>query len=202
MNKKGILLVLSGPSGSGKDTVLNELAKDDGIQLSISMTTRPKREWEIDGTHYYFVTQEYFKRKIEAGDVLEYTIYSGNYYGTPRATIDEWLNEGKTVVLKIEVEGAENIRRIYPDSVSVFLLPPSLKVLEERLFRRESEDAEEIKRRLEIAQKEMLKAKDYDYVVVNDVLDYAVSDLRTIISAEGKKTSRNNKLINEVLKRI
>ncbi|MCR4615227.1 MAG: guanylate kinase [Clostridiales bacterium] len=202
MNKKGILLVLSGPSGSGKDTVLNELAKDDGIQLSVSMTTRAKRDWEIDGTHYYFVTPEYFKRKIEADEVLEYTVYSGNYYGTPKAAIDEWLNEGKTVVLKIEVEGAANIRRIYPDAVSVFLLPPSMKVLEERLFRRESEDTEEIKRRLKIAESEILQAEYYDYVVVNDVLDYAVSDLRTIISAENKKTSRNKDLINKILKRI
>lgn len=202
MNKKGILLVLSGPSGSGKDTVLGELAKWDEIQLSVSMTTRSKRDWEIEGTHYYFVTEEYFKRKIEADEVLEYTVYNGNYYGTPKAAIDEWLAEGKTVVLKIEVEGAENIRRIYPDAVSVFLLPPSIKVLEERLFKRESEDAEEIKQRLEIAKKEILKAKDYDYVVMNDVLDYAVSDLRTIISAESKKASRNSNVINQILKHI
>ncbi|MDR2686888.1 MAG: guanylate kinase, partial [Oscillospiraceae bacterium] len=145
---QGLLVVLSGPSGSGKDTVLGELCKTaDNLELSVSLTSRERRPWEFDGTHYYFVTREYFEEKLRAGEILEHTQYNGNYYGTPKASIDEWLALGKTVILEIEVEGAARIRAIYPDCVSVFLLPPSLEVLEQRLHRRESENGDEIARR-------------------------------------------------------
>jgi len=198
---QGLLIVLSGPSGSGKDTVLGELCKTaDNLELSVSLTSRARRPWEFDGTHYYFVTREYFEEKLQAGEILEYTQYNGNYYGTPRASIDEWLGQGKTVVLKIEVEGAANIRAIYPDCVTVFLLPPSLEVLSQRLFRRESEKEDEIARRTGIAKREIARAGDYDYVILNDVLDYAVSDFRAIIHAERQRAGRQTKLINEVLK--
>ncbi len=200
--RSGVLLILSGPSGSGKDTVLNELAQLDDVQLSISMTTREKRDWEIDGTHYYFVTEDYFKSKIDNGEVLEYTCYNNNFYGTPKSTVDEWLANGKVVILKIEVEGADNIRRLYSDAVSVFLLPPSLKVLEERLYKRESEKPSEVHQRLEIAKEEIRRATDYDYVVVNDVVDYAVSDLRAIIHSEKLKTRRNMNLIEDIIETI
>ena len=200
-NREGLLIVLSGPSGSGKDTVLNELAHhaDDDLEFSISLTTRPRRSWESDGTHYYFVTREYFERKLMDGEILEHTLYSGNYYGTPKATVDEWLALGKTVILKIEVEGAQRIREIYPDCVSVFLLPPSLDVLAQRLFARRSEDGAEIRRRMEIAAAEMLHATDYDYLILNDELDYAVSDFRAIIRAERQRTCRRKYMINEVM---
>jgi len=200
-SEQGLLVVLSGPSGSGKDTVLGELGETvDGLELSVSLTTRGRRPWELEGTHYYFVTREFFEEKLQAGEILEHTEYNGNYYGTPKAPVDEWLNQGKTVILIIEVEGAANIRAIYPDCVSVFLLPPSLEVLTQRLFRRESEKEDEIARRTEIAKREIARAGDYDYVILNDVLDYAVSDFRAIIRAERQRAGRQTNLIEEVLK--
>jgi len=197
-NREGLLVVLSGPSGSGKDTVLGELCMDD-VEISISLTTRQKRPWEYDGTHYYFVEREYFEEKLENSEILEYTQYNGNYYGTPRSTIDEWLGQGKTVILKIEVEGAANIRALYPNCVCVFLLPPSLDVLTQRLFHRESEEAAEIERRMEIARQELKCAEQYDYVILNDELDYAVSDFRNIIRAERQRAIRRGYMIESVL---
>jgi len=200
-DEPGLLVVLSGPSGSGKDTVLGELCQTaDNLALSVSLTSRAKRAWEIDGTHYHFVTREAFEEKLRAREILEHTQYNGNYYGTPKAAVDEWLAQGKTVILKIEVEGAANIREIYPDCVSVFLLPPSLEALAQRLFRRKSEKEDEIARRTEIAKREIALAGNYDYVILNDVLDYAVSDLRAVIRAERQRTRRQENLINEVLK--
>ncbi|MDR0531977.1 MAG: guanylate kinase [Oscillospiraceae bacterium] len=199
-NKRGLLVVLSGPSGSGKDTVLGELKEEfDDLEVSVSLTTRRKRAWEHEGTHYYFVARAQFEEKIAAGEILEYTQYNGNYYGTPKSAIDAWLARGKTVILKIEVEGAANIRAIYPECVTVFLLPPSLEVLAQRLFRRESEDAAEIARRMDIARRELAHAADYDYIVLNDQLDYAVSDFRAIIRAERQRVCRRRHMIEEVL---
>jgi len=179
--------------------VLGELSDGmDDLEISISLTTRQKRPWEFDGTHYYFVDRPYFEEKLAGGEILEYTQYNGNYYGTPKSTIDEWLAQGKTVILIIEVEGAANIRALYPAWLSVFLLPPSLDVLAQRLYRRESEDAIEIARRMEIAKRELLCAKDYDYIILNDELDYAVSDFRAIIRAERQRAIRRSYMINEV----
>jgi len=200
MSKKGLLVVLSGPSGSGKDTILTELEKRErDVKISISMTTRKPREWEIDGIHYYFVNEDFFKRKIEEGQILEYAQYGNSFYGTPKNPVDTWLSEGKTVILKIEVQGAEKIRKLYPDSVSIFLMPPSMKVLEERLRKRESEDDDEVARRLSSAVGEIRKSVDYDYYVVNDVVNYAVSDICAIIQAEKQRTSRNKNKISEVI---
>lgn len=200
-NGKGLLVVLSGPSGSGKDTVLAEIAgRESNFEVSVSLTTRPPREREIDGVHYYFVTRDYFERKLNDNQILEYTEYNGNYYGTPKAMIDNWLSLGKTVVLKIEVEGAGHIREFYPDAVCIFLMPPSMRSLEERLRKRESEDDEDVHRRLVIAQSEVKNAVDYDYIVVNDVLEYAASDVCSIIRAEYRKTKRMKYMISEVIK--
>lgn len=200
-NGKGLLVVLSGPSGSGKDTVLAEIAgRESNFEVSVSLTTRPPREREIDGVHYYFVTRDYFERKLNDNQILEYTEYNGNYYGTPKALIDNWLAVGKTVVLKIEVEGAGHIRELYPDAVCIFLMPPSMRSLEERLRKRESEDDEDVHRRLVIAQSEVKNAVDYDYIVVNDVLEYAASDVCSIIRAEYRKTKRMKYMISEVIK--
>ena len=196
---QGLLVVLSAPSGCGKDTVLGMLGEQTAIRRSISMTTRPKRSDETDGKDYYFVDEAYFRRQIECGNMLEYTNYNGNFYGTPRTAVDEWLRQGETVVLKIEVEGGENIRRMYPDSVSIFLVPPSLRVLRERLMLRSSDSIEEIESRLTIAQSEMKQAPQYDYVVVNDRLEDAVRDIRAILCAERHKTFRNAKMIREVM---
>ena len=201
MHNDGLLVVLSGPSGSGKDTVLAELFKlDIGLVQSVSMTTRKPRDNEKDGVDYLFVDEDCFVSAIEEGKMLEYAKYGNNYYGTPKAPVDNWLNENKVVVLKIEVQGAGNIRKLYPDAVSIFLTPPNKQVLEERLRNRGSEDNEDVRRRLDIACNELERICEYDYVVVNDDLMDAVRDVKTIIFAEKLKVSRRNKILSEVNK--
>ncbi len=203
MTDNGILITFSGPSGSGKDTVLNELCKKrDDVKISISMTTRKMRNGEIDGTHYYFVDREYFERKIASNSMLEYAEYAGNLYGTPREPVDDMMKAGKAVILEIEVQGAEKIRKIYPDVVSVFLMPPSIRVLEDRLRGRKTEDEETINHRLVIAREEIKKASEYDYIVVNDTIENVVARIETIIDAERLKTSKNKKIISEVINNV
>ena len=197
--KKGLLIVLSAPSGCGKDTVLAQLEGKADFRRSISMTTRAMRDGEADGVDYYFVTTEYFLKKLDQGQILEYTNFSGNYYGTPKTTVDDWLRNGETVILKIEVEGAENIKKMYPDSVGIFLLPPSMKVLEQRLRNRSSETEDEIQSRMTIAKNEVKHAVDYDYVVVNNDLDDAIEDIKAIIRSEKHKTDRSKNIIREVI---
>ncbi len=195
----GLLVVLSGPSGSGKDTVLCELLRrNPEICLSTSLTTRAKREWEIDGKHYYFVTHEYFQRKLAEGMILEHAQYGENFYGTPKQPVDDMLAQGKTVILEIEVQGAEKIRTLYPDVCSVFLAPPSMPILEQRLRMRESEDEEDIRRRLTIAAQEMLRAGEYDYITINHNVADAAQDLDAIIRAERLRSCRSKYLLSEV----
>lgn len=199
MPDKGMLIVLSGPSGSGKDTVLAELFKIKiGLVQSVSMTTRSPRNDEKNGVDYLFVDEEYFLSAITNGRMLEYAKYGVNYYGTPKAPVDNWLDEGKTVVLKIDVQGAGNIRKLYPDSVSIFLTPPNLSVLEKRLRDRGSEDEEDVRRRLDIACNELARIGEYDYVVINDDLQSAVDEIKTIIKAESLKVSRRKNILSEV----
>ena len=201
--KKGVLVILSGPSGSGKDTVLSELvARNDDIRVSISMTTRKQREGEIDGIHYYFVDRDYFRRKIDEGSMLEYAEYAGNYYGTPKAPVDEMLESGINVVLEIEVQGADKIRKMYPDVISVFLMPPSLSALEARIRMRGTEDEESIAHRLLIEAQEIRRADEFGYVIVNDTVTDAVESFETIIRAEKLKVSRNKHIISEVAKHV
>lgn len=203
MTDRGILITFSGPSGSGKDTVLNKLIKKrDDTGISISMTTRKMREGEIDGVHYYFVTRDFFEKKIEADGMLEYAEYAGNLYGTPKDPVDEMIKAGKVVILEIEVQGAEKIKQKYPEVVSVFLMPPSLGVLEERLRGRNTDDEETISHRLVIAREEIRKASDYDYIVINDDIDSAVEKFSGIIDAERLKTIRNKKIISEVINNV
>lgn len=203
MTDSGVLIILSGPSGSGKDTVLNKLTENrDDIKISISMTTRQKRNDEIDGLNYYFVSREYFEKKIADNNMLEYAEYADNLYGTPKAPVDEMLRNGKAVILKIEVQGAEKIRKIYPEVISIFLMPPSVRVLEERLRGRNSEDEETLNHRLVIAREEIRRAPEYDYIVINDTVENAVAGIETIINAERQKTFRNKKIISEVINNV
>ena len=181
-NNKGVLVLFSGPSGVGKDTVLEiVLNKDTSLQKSVSCTTRGIRENEIDGKDYYFITVPEFEEMIENHEVLEFTRYGQNLYGTPKAPIDKWLSEGKTVILKIEVEGASNIKKLYPDSVGIFIMPPSMEVLEQRLRSRGTQDEADIKKRLEIAQSEIGHSKVYDYLVVNDDLEKTSENVLDIL---------------------
>ena len=200
---EGVLIILSGPSGAGKDTVLDKLVeKDSSCKVSVSMTTREKRDGEIDGTHYYFVSREYFEKKIAENRMLEFAEYAKNYYGTPAEPVDEMLSQGKAVILKIEVQGAEKIRNRYDNVISIFLMPPSMRVLEERLRGRGSEDEETIQHRLFIAREEIRRAFEYDYVVFNDTVENAVEGIRAIVTAERQKIERNKSVISEVINNV
>ena len=150
--ERGLLLVISAPSGGGKGTVLKELfAQDENLRLSVSATTRAPRPGEVHGEQYYFTTKEDFEKKIGAGEMLEYAQYVGNYYGTPKAPVEAWLTEGRDVVLEIEVQGGAQIKKLCPDCVSIFILPPSMEVLEKRLRGRGTENEVTIRMRLETA---------------------------------------------------
>lgn len=181
--KKGKLIVVSGPSGVGKDTVVSEYLKlHPEDVLSISMTSRPKRDYEIDGVHYYFKTKEGFEKEIEKGNLLEYALYNGNYYGTPKSKVIKRLEDGINVILVIEVQGARNIKNMLNDDVLlIFVLPPSIEELRERLINRGTDSIEVINERLEIAEKEIRENTFYDYKIINDDIDNAVKSLENII---------------------
>lgn len=188
---KGLLFVVSAPAGCGKDTILEQvLAKEDNVGYSVSATTRAPRVGEVDGTHYFFITRERFEEMIANGEVLEYTEYCGNYYGTPRKGVEAMLAEGRDVVLKIEIEGAMNIKKLFPDCCLVFILPPSMRELERRLRKRGTEDEPTIMRRIAQAKNELDAAADYDYFVVNDDLEDAVNDLIAVIRGEKCRKER------------
>lgn len=197
MAGKGLLFVVSAPAGCGKDTILNELFKrTDTAGYAVSATTRAPREGEVNGVHYHFLTREEFERRIVEKEVLEYTEYCGNYYGTLRRSVDDLLERGKDAVLKIEVEGAMNIRRLFPEACLVFILPPSWEVLENRLRSRGTETEDKITERTRQARTEVGCAKNYDYLIVNDKLDEAVDDLLAVLRAEKLRRSRNDELLN------
>ena len=184
MSKKGTLILFSGPSGVGKDTVLEVvLNKNKDLQKSISLTTREIRDNEIDGKDYYFISREAFDDMIKNNEVLEFAKYGKNFYGTPKAPIDKWLSEGKTIILKIEVQGAKKIKELYPDAVGIFIMPPSMDELEKRLRFRGTESEDDIQRRLDIAKSEIEKSVDYDYLVVNDEIDLASDNVLNIVKA-------------------
>ncbi len=186
MTKKGTLVLFSGPSGVGKDTVLEVvLNKNKDLQKSISLTTREIRENEIDGKDYYFISQDAFENMINNNEVLEFAQYGKNFYGTPKAPIDKWLDEGKTIILKIEVQGAKKIKELYPDAVGIFIMPPSMDELEKRLRFRGTESEDDIQRRLNIAKNEIEKSVDYDYLVVNNEIDSASDDVLNIVKTLG-----------------
>lgn len=196
MNEKGLLFVVSAPAGCGKDTILNEaLKKTDKAGYAVSATTRAPRDGEVNGVHYHFLTREEFEKKIAEKEVLEYTEYCGNYYGTLRKSVDDLISGGRDAILKIEVEGAMNIRRMFPEACLVFILPPSWEVLEERLRGRGTESEETIAARSRQARTEVTFAKNYDYLIVNDKLDEAVEDLLAVLRAEKLRRSRLDGLL-------
>ncbi len=191
MSKKGMLIVLSGPSGSGKGTIVKKLlAMREDTVLSISMTTRAPRPGEVDGVHYYFTTREEFEKMQELGAFLESAEYNGNYYGTPESTVRNWLAEGKNVILEIEVQGAEKVMDFRSDLVSIFITIPSMEELHRRLVGRGTEDEQTIANRMAVAKRELTRAFRYDYVVINDEVDKAVDRINTIIEAEQLRFAR------------
>lgn len=197
MSDKGILFVVSAPAGCGKDTILNELFKRvDSVGYAVSATTRAPREGEVDGVHYCFLTREQFEQKISENEVLEYTEYCGNYYGTLRKSVEGLLSQGKDAILKIEVEGAMNIRNKFPEARLVFILPPSWEVLEHRLRNRGTETEDKIRERIAQARTELDFARNYDYLIVNDDLEAAVDDLVCVLRAEKLRKERNNALLD------
>ncbi|MCW2638758.1 MAG: putative guanylate kinase [Dactylosporangium sp.] len=178
------LTVLSGPSGVGKDSVIELIrARSRWVRLSVSVTTRRKRDYEIDGTHYHFVSRAEFQRMVSAGDLLESAEFAGNLYGTPRAQVEGYLAQGIPVLLKIDIQGARQVRAAMPDAQLVFLAPPSVQELERRLTGRGTEDPEMIKRRLEHAHEELAAAKEFDEIVVNDSIERAADELVSLLGS-------------------
>lgn len=203
MTDKGSLIVVSGPSGSGKGTILNEFNqkyKDEYMTYSISATTRSPREGEMDGINYYFITTDEFKNKISNDGFLEYAKYCENYYGTPKKAVMEALDNGIDVILEIETVGAMKIKKNYPEAVLIFILPPSVEELRARLTGRGTETADVIETRLAAAKIELALASEYDYAIVNDRFETAASKLNTIILAQRLKTINNKNIISEVCK--
>lgn len=198
MKNKGLLLVVSAPSGCGKGTILGEILKDDSFYYSISATTRAPREGEQDGVNYHFITKEEFEQRIAQGGMLEYAQYCGNYYGTPKKEVEQMREAGRDVILEIEVEGAMKVRALCPDAVFLFIAPPSVEELRRRLNKRGTEAAAVIEERVSQAARELSYANRYDYIIVNGELEKAIQDFRTVVRAEKLRTKNGNK-IDEVL---
>ena len=190
--KKGKLFIISGPSGTGKGTICKALLERNDIEISISMTTRAPREGQKHGVSYYFATREEFEKTIAEGGFLEYADVFGNYYGTPKAMVVEKLEQGRDVVLEIDVHGAINAKKVYPESVLIFILPPSLEELRARIVGRGTETEDVINLRLSKALEEMSYIDKYDYYVVNDVIDDAIIRTEAIMLAEHGRVIRDD----------
>lgn len=207
-NNKGLLIVVSGPSGAGKDTICQKLIKENSnIWMSVSMTTRKPRPLEKDGVDYFFVSSEEFENKISNGTFLEYASYNDNYYGTPKDKVEEKLNEGKDVILVIDINGAVNIKKIIPSVLFIFIMPPDMETLKNRLIGRKTESKDKVVQRFITAYNEVNNYKKYNYVVVNDKVEDAVNKVKSIIQSEKCRVDRiediylgnKEELIHEIL---
>ncbi|MBQ6142891.1 MAG: guanylate kinase [Clostridia bacterium] len=198
--KKGCLIVFSGPSGAGKDTILNKImGEKENLKLSVSHTTRPPREGEINGKSYYFVSRQEFIKMAENGEMLEYATYCGNYYGTSAVKVQDELEKGNDVILEIEVQGAEQVMKKVPEALSIFILPPSLSELKKRLKNRGADSDEVINRRVKEAEKEIALAHNYDYVIINDDIEKSAKKVLKIIELQEMKSQNMKHIIDEVL---
>lgn len=201
MQQKGLLVVVSGPSGTGKGTVCQKLlSQRETAKYSVSATTRKPREGEVEGKNYFFVSENKFLEMIEEDDLIEWDKYCDNYYGTPKSYVKSCIEDGLDIILEITVAGALEIKQKYPDCVLVFIIPPSFEELKRRIVSRGTECSDVIEKRLEQASKEMKYASKYDYVVLNDCVDNAVIDIEKILDAERLKPSRNTKFLSTLLK--
>ena len=195
---KGKTFIISGPSGVGKSTVLKELFRDRGdLYFSVSATTREPRPGEIDGVHYHFIDVDHFRRLITEDAFLEYAEYVGNFYGTPKKYVDEAMEQGKDVILDIEVQGALQVTSKRPDVVRIFIAPPSWQALEARLTGRETDSAEKVQKRLVRAKVELQTANTYDYFVINDTVEQAVREINAIMLAEHCKPAERMAILSE-----
>ncbi len=202
MSQLGMLIIVSAPSGTGKNAVIKELMKaDENIFYSVSVTTRKPRNKEKNGINYFFETRDEFEKMIINKELIEWDEYVNNYYGTPKKFIEEMTNEGKDVILEITVEGAINVKEMWPEAVMIFLLPPSMNELRKRIICRNTECEDSINQRMLSAEKELDYVNDYEYVVINDDLSYAVNQVEEIIHAERLKTIRNKNIVNKLIRR-
>ncbi|MBQ6631036.1 MAG: guanylate kinase [Romboutsia sp.] len=199
LDRKGLLLVVSGPSGAGKGTICKALLnKNDDIKLSVSATTRKPRNGEVHGVNYFFIEKEEFTKMIENGEFLEYAQIYDNFYGTPKSAIIECLEKGQDVILEIEMQGARQIKEVYPEGVFIFVLPPSLEELKSRIVGRGTETVEEIEKRFSCAFEEINQIVNYDYFIINEDIEKSVNDVEAIISAEKNKVNRyKNNIIDK-----
>jgi guanylate kinase len=198
MDKKGILIIISGFSGAGKGTIVKKLVKDYQYALSISATTRKPREYEQNGREYFFVSTDEFQGMIQHNQLIEWAQYINNYYGTPKSYVEEKLNSGEDIILEIEMLGALEVKKQYPEALLIFISPPTISELKTRLVGRGTEDAETISLRLNRAYDEVDVINAYDYIIINDDLDNCVEDIHSIIVSEHNRTFRNATLIERL----
>ena len=205
MNKKvkgpqGLLLVVSGPSGAGKGTICTMLRQAlPELSYSVSVTTRQPREGEVDGKDYFFKTVAQVKDMIFRGELLEYAQVYGNYYGTPKPYVQQLLNEGKDVLLEIDIQGALQVKKVFPDGVFIFVIPPSLEELRARLYKRGKDIEEVIEKRLKSAASELTYASEYDYIIVNDVAKKATQRVLTLLEAERYRAGRTYFRVDQII---
>ena len=202
MAKKGLIIVISGPSGAGKTTVCKEILKRrKNTVFSVSVTTRKPRNGEIDGKDYFFISEKKFKRMLKNNELIEWAFVHNNYYGTPKKFLHRTINSGKDIILDIDVQGGMKIKKFFPEGIFIFLMPSSWKVLEQRIRKRAQDDEKTIKVRLKNAKKEISYISDYTYFVINDKLENAVKSIISIIEAEHRKISRLKDEIKSIVQR-